>query len=114
MITETTYLSEVKLRNRLRKDVIAYKIGAPVANASQRYSAGYIHVESPVGQDGWYEIRYYGRGWDNNRLAHQNAKISQSLYQMLHLLGYEVKIIERRGFLSGGEMERVALYRKAE
>lgn len=111
MIGEVTYLSEVKLRNQVRRDVIAHKVGETVADKSQQYKGGYIHVESVVGHDGWYEIRYSGRRWDNETMARKNAKISLRLSQVLHLCGYEIKFVERRAFMSS-EMEIVTLYRK--
>lgn len=112
MIQETTYLNEVKFRNQLRKDVVANKVGASVANKSDRYTGGYIHVESHWNEQGWFKISYSARNWDNSTLAHRNAQINLALTQMLHLLGYEIKIVEERGW--NRQMEKVALYRKAE
>ena len=112
MIQETTYLSEVKFRNQLRRDVVANKVGASVASKADQYTGGYIHVESHWNEQGWFKVRYSSRGWDNANVAHRNAQITLALTQMLHSLGYEIKIVEERGW--NREMEKVALYRKAE
>lgn len=113
MIQETTYLNEVKFRNQLRRDVSAHKVGASVANKSDRYSGGYIHVESHWKEQGWFKVAYSARHWDNANTAYRNGQIQLALSQMLHLLGYEVKIVEERSWI-GDRVEKVALYRKAE
>lgn len=113
MIEVTTYLSEVKMRNQLRKDVIANKVGAPVANKANKYDGGYIHLDTYVGEEGWFTIRYSARHWGNESIAYNNGQIALNLAQMLHLLGYEVKVIERRKMFGEGT-EKIALYRKAE
>lgn len=109
--TEVIYLNEVKFRNQLRKDLKGKGV-APVANKSDRYSAGYVQVAEVFGQPEWFKVSYYS--YSNKETAqgrYQEGVIKQRLSQMLHLSGYEAKLItEQKGC---GEQEQVIIYRKA-
>lgn len=103
-MNEVAYLNEVKFRNQLRRDLTGRYIGS-VANKADRYRKGYIHVEPVYNEPDWFKVSYYGYASDTARTIR--------LFQTLHLLGYEIKMIERRSYLIN-ETEIIAVYRKAE
>lgn len=98
------YLTEVKFRNQLRRDL---KGVASVATKADRYAKGYAHVESTFDSPTWFRVWFYDAGWQSH------AGRALLIAQTLHAAGYEVKIVEQRKMFGEGT-ERIALYRKAE